>query len=380
MKNLSLICLVLALFSCSAKEENADTNILENLSYTVDTVMVDPKGEVIDLTFGIHRSSVSTDARRLYHFDMRKTAINEIDLDRLELVDTYTFSKEGPNAVGFNPPSLKSLSDDRFLITSPMTNIGIYSKDGRKEKSLKFNFKEIEGLGVDEEGLITNGAVLSDDEKTLYALTIPEPTLSEVKLMVIDIESKTGKSILLPEMLQALKYTLLLRMPRQITRIPETISIQNFGERIFVHSSVTSSIYSYDPGRDSLQLIEFPHHLVPKKKTGEFKNNIFSDKKEFDDAVAKQIYQVGFREMIWDEQRRQFFRFAHEPILGEEVMWPKRAKVFLFVYDKDLNLLGEKYLTELEKLPEFAFFKDGKLWSYVNVDDELGFAVMDFKF
>jgi hypothetical protein len=28
----------------------------------------------------------------------------------------------------------------------------------------------------------------------------------------------------------------------------------------------------------------------------------------------------------------------------------------------------------------FKFFKDGKLWSYVNVEDELGFAVMEFKF
>ena len=29
---------------------------------------------------------------------------------------------------------------------------------------------------------------------------------------------------------------------------------------------------------------------------------------------------------------------------------------------------------------EQMIFKDGKLWSLVNVDDELGFAVMDFKF
>ena len=35
---------------------------------------------------------------------------------------------------------------------------------------------------------------------------------------------------------------------------------------------------------------------------------------------------------------------------------------------------------KLKAIPSDAFFKDGKLWSYVNVDDELGFAVMDFEF
>jgi hypothetical protein len=42
--------------------------------------------------------------------------------------------------------------------------------------------------------------------------------------------------------------------------------------------------------------------------------------------------------------------------------------------------LGEIYLPELKKVPDYPFFKDGKLWSYVNVDDELGFAVFTFDF
>ena len=55
-------------------------------------------------------------------------------------------------------------------------------------------------------------------------------------------------------------------------------------------------------------------------------------------------------------------------------------RVFLFAYDKELNLIGEVELKELITQPEYPFFKDGKLWSYVNVEDELGFAVMEFNF
>jgi hypothetical protein len=56
------------------------------------------------------------------------------------------------------------------------------------------------------------------------------------------------------------------------------------------------------------------------------------------------------------------------------------SKVYLFAYDADLNLLGETLLENLTSTPRFYFFKDGKLWSYANVNDELGFAVFTFDF
>ncbi|WP_162339534.1 hypothetical protein [Cyclobacterium salsum] len=45
-----------------------------------------------------------------------------------------------------------------------------------------------------------------------------------------------------------------------------------------------------------------------------------------------------------------------------------------------MNLPGEKHLPEWHKIPGFPFFKGRKRWSFVNVEDELGFAVIDFKF
>jgi hypothetical protein len=44
-----------------------------------------------------------------------------------------------------------------------------------------------------------------------------------------------------------------------------------------------------------------------------------------------------------------------------------------------MELVGETLVNDLKSIPESAFFKDGKLWSYVNVDDELGFEVFTFK-
>lgn len=370
------------LFSCggTSSEKEGSGNALENLTLNIDTVVVDPKGEIIDLGYGIHRSSISLDHKTLYFFDMRNTVINEIDLNKLELTGTYPFSKEGPNSVGFNPPLIQSLANDRFLIISPGTNVGIYTKNGIKEKSLKFNFKEIEGLGVDEEGLITNRVTLSPNENLMFALTRLGPSEPEVRLLVIDPQSKTGKSIDLPNMLQTLKLTLLLQLPKSVSRTGEAIWLRIIQDKLYITSSVTSDTYVYDYEKDSLRLVEFDHQLVPKKKTGDFESNEFSDEKAFKEASEKLLSQVAFQELIWDEQRKQFFRFAYKPIQDAEGNWYNRAEVFLFVYDADLVLLGEKYLPELPNVPEFTFFKDGKLWSYVNVNDELGFTVIDFNF
>jgi hypothetical protein len=382
MKKLAVLLLFPLIFSCggSSFENAGSSNHLENLTITIDTVVVDPKGEIIDLGYGINRSSVSSNSKTLYFFDMRNTVINEIDLDKLELTGIYPFSKEGPNAVGFNPPIIQSLAKGRFLISSPMINVSIYTKNGVKERSLKFNFKEIEGLGVDEEGLITNRVTLSHDEKLMFALTRLGPSEPEVRLLVIDPQSKTGKSIELPNMLQTLKLTLLLQLPKMVSRTGETIWLRIIQNKLQITSSVTSDMYVYDYEKDSLRLVEFDHELVPKKKTGDFESNVFTDEKEFEDAMEKQMNQVAFRELIWDDQRKQFFRFAYKPIKDADDNWYNRAEVYLFVYDADLTLLGEKYLPELPNVPEFTFFKDGKLWSYVNVEDELGFAVFDFKF
>ncbi|SFO30802.1 protein of unknown function [Algoriphagus ornithinivorans] len=382
MRKISLLLFLSLVLACggnSSKNPNSG-NVLENLTFTIDTVLVDPKDEIFDLGFGVHNSALSLDTKTFYFFDMRKTVIYEIDLDRLEMVAVYPFSKEGPNSIGFNPPKINSLQNDRFLITSPGINVGIFTKNGQKEKSLKFNFREIEGLGVQEEGLITSRVTLSHDEEQMFALTRLSATQTEVRLLVIDPNSKTGKSIELPSMHQAVKFTLLLQQPKRVSSTGENIWLNTLHEKLFITSSVTSDTYVYDYAKDSLILVEFNHKLVPRKKTGDFESNLFTDEKAFEDAAEKQINQVAFKELIWDDQRKQFFRFAYKRIKDSEGNWYRSADVYLFVYDDELALLGEKYLPEFSNVPEFTFFKDGKLWSYVNVNDELGFAVMDFKF
>ncbi|REG86298.1 DUF4221 family protein [Algoriphagus antarcticus] len=381
MKKLLTISLLALLSACGGKESatSESGNILENLTFSVDTLVVDAKNEIINLSSGAFYSSVSLDLNSYYYFERDQALLNEIDLDKLELVGKHAFSKEGPNSIGFNPPSIYALKNERFLFVSPLINVATYFKNGEKEKNLKFNFREIEGLNVDEEGLITNQAILSHDEKYLFALAKSNPSSSEVQVMVIDHQSKTGRTISLPRMVETLKFSVRYSTPDLYMYIGERVHLQILNEKLFITSTAYTDIYVYDYLKNSLQLVEFPHRLVLPRQAADIKNEV-NDEKEFEAEGAKILYQTGYEKFLWDDQRQQYFRIGRKKIQNENKVLEERFDIFLFTYDSYLNLLVETQLDDLNQLPQKPFFKDGKLYSYVNEEDELGFAVFTFNY
>ena len=208
--------------------------------------MKDTLENIIGLSHGLRYTTVSLEEQKYFHYDYKKTAINEIDLQKLELTDTYQFSKEGPNSIGFNPPTIQPLSDDRFLFVSSGINVGIYKMNGEKDKSQKFNYREIEGLDIDEESLITYKAHISHDEKYLFALTSPYKTSSDIRLIIIDPETKTGKSISMPNMVSTLRFKVNLQQEKHYMGVKENIFLKILNDKLFITSSANSDTYVYD--------------------------------------------------------------------------------------------------------------------------------------
>lgn len=44
--------------------------------------------------------------------------------------------------------------------------------------------------------------------------------------------------------------------------------------------------------------------------------------------------------------------------------------------DENFKLLGETTVPQLQQPPSYMFVKDGKIWYYVKMDDEIGFVRM----
>jgi hypothetical protein len=180
-------------------------------------------------------------------------------------------------------------------------------------------------------------------------------------------------------MISTLKFRVNLRSEKTYMGRSEGIFVKTLNKKLFISSSANSDTYVYDYLTDSLRLFEFPHQLVTPRKSGEIKNEV-SDENEFHAESAKFKYQTSFDKFLWDKKRQQYFRLGYNLIPQETPELENESEVFLFTYDKDLNLLGETRLDNIESRLESPFFKDGKLYSYVNVEDELGFAVFTFDF
>lgn len=379
MKKLILIFLAPLIFSCGGNptEKPESGNMLENLTYTVDTVLINSGQELVDLSGDIRLADFSKDLRTLYLLGQKNKVLYVFDLDQKDLIETIQFEKEGPNGLGEYPSSLQLLEGERFLISDYRSSY-LFDKAAKRIGEFKIAKDSIQGLETKDEISLLHHVTLSPDEQTLFSL--PGNFFEGTRdLLVYDLSKSAGKQIDIPAMDLAGTFRVVLQSKDMMMVSIEDINFSWANDRLFIYSNSTSDLYSYDYQADSLSLHTFPHVLVESKKSGSVQNTVESQE-AFQAEMEKISTQITFGGMIWDPASERYYRFGRVFVPKPDLERKGDDKVYLFAYDKELNLIGEAYLEELKKQPNRSFFKDGKLWSYVNVDDELGFAVMDFKF
>lgn len=386
MKKLLPVLFLIVLVSCGEKgetEKAESNNILENLTYSVDTVVVDPGDDFLTIPseFQLETlSSLSKDKKTLYLFNNKDHTMAIVNLDQLKLMEFIPFEKEGPNGVGEYAQSLQALPNNQFLFTNFQAT-GIFDLNAKNLSSFKLNTAEFEGLKIDSP--FNSQLLMTSDPNWLFSLTgyFNDGAKDLVKL---NPKERTGEIIDLPALDIAKDFSVMMS-DRSIISVPQS-SIRNSNGMLLISNEVTSAVYRYDYQKDTLQLITFQHQLVPNAKTGSLKSEV-SSRDELLAETVKSSSQISFDNFIWDESRKQFFRLGHK-IITSAIAVPSdienknsyKSAIYLFVYDAELNLLGERLLEKLTNRPRFYFFKDGKLWTYVNVEDELGFAVFTFDF
>jgi hypothetical protein len=377
MTRLAQFFWVLLLFSCggNSSEKSESGNILEDLTFTVDTVVVNPGDKIINLSYGLGVSALSLDRKYLYQLDPINMHINAINLDQLVLDQQYPFEEEGPNGIG---PLIfeMQIMDNEELYLCGYDSYGLYTLQGEKVKT--FNLNEIEGIeGLDN---FTLGPRIKLSRNGKFMFSMPRDRVENtIELAVIDLETKSGKLLKIPAMEKALDYNLEFRMGNTTQFYGDVISISLIEDLVFISNSANNKVYNYDYVKDSLYLFDFDFALVPNEKDKPIKKEVSSiEEFRIEEQIA--LGQIYFGNLLYDSGNNRFFRFGR--ILGPKVgeSQTREGEYFLFVFDKELKLIGEAKLEGLKNIPSSAFFKDGKLWSYVNVEDELGFAVMDFKF
>ncbi|MBC6365691.1 hypothetical protein DDT91_02725 [Algoriphagus sp. AK58] len=367
------------IFSCggNSSEKAESGNILENLSFTVDTVLVDPGEELINLASGLRLADFSPDKKKLYLLNGVDQSLAVIDMEVLKLSGKNQFEAEGPNGIGNYHNRIQILSGDRMYINSFQSN-AIFNFQGIKEETIKILAENIDSLSIEDEQNAWYGLMLSKDEKKVFSL--PGNFFEGGRnLLVADFPSLKGKVIQLPATDLASNLRVILKSKEMMSVSVQEIFLQEFNGKIIIGNSASSDVYQYDYVVDSLELKTYQHVLVPNRKEVSVKAEVESQE-EFQAEMDKINQQIAFQRFFEDPEMKRYYRFGKINLPKPSPDAEQKEEVFLFAYDRDFNLIGESRLKELTKVPQFPFFKDGKLWSYVNVEDELGFAVFDLSF
>lgn len=379
MTRLTLFAIALIAFSCGStdSEESTSSNVLENLAYSIDTVLINSGQELVDLSGDIRLADFSKDLQKLYLLGQKNKVLYVFDLDQKVLIETIQFEKEGPNGIGEYPSSLQLLAGERFLISDYRSSY-LFDKAAKRIGEFKIVKDSIQGLETKDEMSLLHHVTLSPDEQALFSL--PGNFFEGTRdLLVYDLSKSAGKQIDIPAMDLAGTFRVVLQSKDMMMVSIEDINFSWANDRLFIYSNSTSDLYSYDYQADSLCLHTFPHVLVESKKSGSVQNTVESQE-AFQAEMEKISTQITFGGMIWDPASERYYRFGRIFVPKPDLERKGDDKVYLFAYDKDLNLIGEVYLEDLKKQPNRSFFKEGKLWSYVNMDDELGFGIFDFDF
>jgi|AntRauMFilla1563_2_1112583.scaffolds.fasta_scaffold05636_3 hypothetical protein len=366
--------LVLMMFASCREKDSAEKaiskNILENLTLSIDTVMIDAKGKLFDMRRGFSESSISADRKFVFLYNSHSSQIQQINLDKLVWEKDFDFEVEGPNGISDLVFSARYLGDEQFLITS-YGKLGIFDTSGKKIKELSISSLPITS-DLDE---LDYSIILSQDQKSLFSL--PGTKFSAPrKLAKINLKNFEIEKLSIPELdwISELKVVYMGGYSYQ-----EYLSLYEVNSQVLISSPSSSAFYRYDQSSDSLIFHSFEHGLSPIANTVQLKGQVESIE-EYEEEMGRLNGGIFFGPLIWDEKRQLYFRFSRLPIEMENSFSIPSSKIFLYAYDRDFKLIGESLLPTINTRLTYPFFKDGKLWSYVNVEDELGFAVFTFDF
>ncbi len=382
MKNLFYLLLI-PFFSCGneSSEKAASDNILENLNFTMDTILVDSGEDIFFIPYGLGAKSLNQDKSILMFFESEPFRLVQVDLNNLKLIGKTPFQKEGPNGVGSYLTDFQ-LGPNSELFIQSYSSQGKFTTGGELTKNLKIVPEGIDSELANNFQKLFARAVFDFEKNRIYAQPSIE-SLGKNKLYIIDPLSKGVRIEPIPEMKAVEEFS-----GNLITKSGESTMSRYFGVGNFINiengqllisAGSMSGIYRLNPKLDSLYFIPIKHQNFPNRMEVTV-NNSPTDEAQFLEDRRKVNEQLNYMEPLWDETREMYMRLGKKTFLGKEKGDPSTFEVFLFAYDKDFNVLGETKIEGLAQVPANYFWKDGKLWSYVNVEDELGFAVIDFKF
>ncbi len=374
MKNYALILLSVFCFACGGNNPEIQNNF-SNITFTIDTVVVDAGDEILFLRWGIGLSDLSSDKKFLFNFNLDDYTIEKINLDKLVLEEKLPFEKEGPNGTGEYLSNMNLYKDDQVFL-SGYNFIGLFNLSGEKAKSYSLKDIKFQGDSLKGDESFSWRMILDKEGKYLYG-TIGSYTGKNYSLGKLDFDNKILKKFPIQSFDKIADYQFLFQSMMVISPDQDLVG---WDDKLILSNSVSSELSWLDLKQDKLFSKIYKSKLTADGKKGKYRNEV-----ETSEALEKEqkamLQEINFMAPFWDEVNQRFYRFSYEELDIEvdlENGENTKSKVYLTILDKELNFLGESPVTVLDQKPGKHFAKNGKIWIYENINDEMGFVRLAF--
>mgnify|MGYP003652432822 FL=1 len=288
--------------------------------------------------------------------------------------------KEGPN--GTEAIWAISLIGDDKLHINNSTNEHVFNWQAEKLES--FNINEI-GQESDllEEGYQVHKTISIASDGKQFASLISDQEKKDMSFAIINIEDRTFKKFPVPDIDKARNFEISSNEGGMGSILSASRYLIKEGGKVLLGTNVSNELYVLDETNDSLRHITFNSQLNPNEKSGTYPSEV-GDQSQFDSYFQKIAEDINFMEPVWDEKKHVYYRMSFRSKFDENAtaregqpFLPTGSECYISVLDKDLNLIAEDHFQTIDTYPNIYFAKDGKLWLFENIEDEMGFVRLD---
>lgn len=333
------------------------------------------------IPYGLGPMGFTQNKEYLYFFEEEPLNLVKVNLNELKLISKTPFEKEGPNGIGSYIDGFQVSSTNELAIQS-YVGYAKFNMEGELIENLKVVPEGIQSELANNYQKLYQRAIYDSDQERIYTQPYRDET-AEKELFVIDLQSKKASSHPIPKMKSVSDFSRTHVEEVEGNGLIYFFAVNDYVEKqnghILISAAPMSGFYLVDSETDSVEYVDIQHQMVPNEWAITVRE-AYTSSAEFEEDQRKVSEQLNYMAIKWDETRQLYLRLGKKTFIAEEPSDPSTYEIYLFAYDEDFNVLGETKVEGLDDVSFTYFWKDGKLWSYVNVEDELGFAVFTFDF
>jgi len=371
MKNqyyfLTFLFLVLNACNSSSKDIN------DELTYALDTVLIDSKGEIVMAANSLFLSDFDEKLSTLYYYSNKTAEIEVIDLENLSIKDRIKIEKEGPEGVGANVNRFYLFGDSLFVFDNHF-GLSFLDISGNKNSGIKFrDFKFFKEMQEASDSFTNNFKFINSTTQFISSVYARD---SDFKfLALVDLEHDRMVKLEINGLKVINSFNVTLKSGNSMRSIIQPVDLLRVGDLVYISNSANNDIFTYNIQTDETLKLSIETDKLSAGKSGIYIKEA-GDFDEFAENLRRMYFEIGYKELVRNPDNGNFYRFSMQQIREKTDELPAKFEVHLIAYDKDFQLLSETKIPEMNSVPQTYFWKDNAIWMHENVEDELGFVKM----